>query len=72
MTLFITKAGGLPHRFTPGQTRNQRFLSVSTDTNTNLTIILTQDIVGVNRTFTIFCIFDFQRFNQLLLLLMEM
>lgn len=48
------------------------FLSVSTDTNTNLTIILTQDIVDVNRTFAIFCIFDFQRFNQLLLLLTEM
>ena len=39
----------LPVRF-----RNQRFLSVFTDTNTNLTIILTQDIVGVNRTFSIF------------------
>ena len=48
------------------------FLSVSTDTNTNLTIILTQDIVGVNRAFAIFGVFDFQRFNQLLLLLTEM
>lgn len=35
---------------------------MSTDTNTNLTIILTQDIVGVNRTFAIFCIWIVQRF----------
>lgn len=28
-----------------------------TDTNTNLTIILTQDIVGVNRAFAVFCVF---------------
>ena len=37
--------------FYSGQIRNQRFLSVSTDTNTNFTSLLTQDIVVVNYVF---------------------
>ena len=53
----ITKGRNhVPHNFSFGLPRNKNFLPAFTGTNTNLKIIITQDVVCVNSPFSLFCV----------------